>query len=109
MVEAGGSSTKETISNRSDKTEEETEEEEAGKTKSTASNTKKTRSESESKTKTKSDKTTFEDNSSTKDSRYGRGSNPPTDFEKSLDTEKYGYTPSIFHISLPIAALSYHY
>ena len=38
--------------------------------------------------------------------QYG---NELTDFEKSLDTEKYGYQPSIFHIALPFAALSYHY
>ena len=32
-----------------------------------------------------------------------------TDFEKSLDTETYGYTPSLFHLSLPLTAIAYHY
>ena len=32
-----------------------------------------------------------------------------TEFEKSLDIETYGYTPSIFHLGLPIAVFTYHY
>lgn len=32
-----------------------------------------------------------------------------SEFEKNLDTEKYGYTPSLFHVALPITAFVYHY
>jgi len=32
----------------------------------------------------------------------------PNEFEKSLDLEKHGYTPSIFHALFPIFGLAYH-
>ena len=32
----------------------------------------------------------------------------PTDFEMSLDLEKHGYTPSVFHVLFPIFGVAYH-
>ena len=32
-----------------------------------------------------------------------------TEFEKNLDIEQFGYSPTLFHFCLPLSAFSYHY